>query len=169
METILNNAWVTGIGTGLISSIIVYFLTNFLLKKNGEKEYWDRVNKANIEFINYLRSYVLNNGVPSEVIFEAVRDALVREYGVKENHLYCNSEICEEFVIEIIGNTYVPNDNKIILLKKLEDYLEQSKKENESIEVSSEKNIELSEKFVNTISFISAIITIVSFILGTIL
>lgn len=51
MQNILNNAWVTGIGGGIISSLIVFFVTRYFFSKREKREYLQKIETANNEIL----------------------------------------------------------------------------------------------------------------------
>lgn len=106
------NNWVLGICTGLISSIIVYFLTTWLSFKISKHDYLKRVKLANDKVVLILKSYLVNNNLPSVKVIDAVIASVSREFDVKIVDLYSISIFCEELIRQIIENTYISNDIK---------------------------------------------------------
>ena len=47
MSDFWTNPWVTGIGGGIISSLIVFFVTKYFFNKKENKEYAQKVKLAN--------------------------------------------------------------------------------------------------------------------------
>ncbi len=43
MIDIFNNSWITGIGGGIVSGFIVYFVTSKFLSKKQKKEYSQKI------------------------------------------------------------------------------------------------------------------------------
>lgn len=52
---ILNNAWVVGIGGGILSGLIVTVITRYLFSKKENSEYMQKVSSVNREIIYALR------------------------------------------------------------------------------------------------------------------
>lgn len=119
MKEFLSNSWVVSI----ISGIIVFVLTNIFIDIKNRSKYKKQIYDANIMILNHLRGYVVDNGLPKVEIIEAVKSSIAREYIVKSDDLLCVKSICEELVKDIIGNTYISNDNKKKYIEMLQNYL----------------------------------------------
>lgn len=61
---ILNNPWVTGIGGGIISSLIVFFVTKYLFSKKENREYLQKIKTANNEILYSIRPLVIEKKLP---------------------------------------------------------------------------------------------------------
>lgn len=172
MLEILENTWfvsiVGGIISGIISGILVYFITDFILKKKNRKEYLNRVESANIAVLNYLRDYVLNNGIPEVAVLDAVKATTAGDYNVKKDELLSNREICQKYVQEIIGNVYIPNDGKVKYLGTLQKYIESCKEEIKTVSVFNV--VDKNEKRMASISsVIAAIATVLASLIPTLI
>lgn len=161
MEELLSNSWVVSI----ISGIFVFLITNFFVMLKGKRESRKLIYDANYMVINHIRGYVVDNGLPSQKIIEAVKNAVAREYNVKYVDLLSTKELCEELIKDIIGNTYISNDNRKIYINMLEKYLEQ----NDNIEHPKDDygNKKLDTKSIEYISTIISIIAGLFTMLGT--
>lgn len=119
----LNNGWVVGIATG----IIVYIITTVLVKMFSKGE---RIKRANNDIINRLRGYILNEGVPADAIFEAIRNSVGFEHKVNPELLLTKHILCERMIAEIMGNAYLSTvdqkKNILFLVKYLETRKDQA-------------------------------------------
>lgn len=118
----LQNAWFIGISTGIISGVLVFFLTKWIMDKKGKVEYYKQVNVANNSVINALKPYIADKGLPSSEIFEALISSTARTYGVDEKDMFSVSVYCEELIREIISDVYVSNEKKQEYTNMLADY-----------------------------------------------
>ena len=134
----LKNTWFVGISTGLISGIIVFFLTKWIMDKKGRTEYYKQVKAANSAVINALKPYISDKGLPDIEIFKALISANARYFGVSEEDMYSVDVYCEELIREIISDVYVSNEKK-------QEYTELLAKYKKSIVHQKEKVIELVE------------------------
>ena len=144
VDIIINNGWVVGIGTGIIVYIITSIITNKFSKKG-------RIEKANRVVLDRLRAYIVNNGVPSIIVFNAVKNTIADEHKVLANELLDMKKICEYLIAEIIGNTYIPTENQ----KNGVEILERWISENESEILGGENN-----KFTRKYEIIAAVISV---------
>ena len=111
MLAFLQNSWVVGIGGGIVSGIIVYFITNWLYKRKDNSKYLEQINRANMDIIQALKPYVAERGLPEKEIVDAIIVSTARKYKVKCDELYSIRIICEELIREIVENVYVASKN----------------------------------------------------------
>lgn len=175
MKEFLSNAWVVSI----ISGILVFFFTNSIIMLQNKRKHKKQINDANTMIINRLRGYVVDNGLPEKEILNAVKSSTAREYNVKYGELLSNKELCEELITDIIGNTYISNDNKIKYIDMLQKYLksdnnlDNSAIHNVKVERNTDRNKYLIKRKKGLIlkemffSLIPAVITIMSVFLSS--
>ena len=123
MLAFLQNPWVVGIVGGIVSGIIVYFITNWLYKRKDNSKYLEQINRANLDIIQVLKPYVAERGLPEKEIVDAIIVSTARKYKVKSDELYTIRIICEELIREIIENVYVSSEKKQEYAKQLQEYL----------------------------------------------
>lgn len=123
MLAFLQNSWVVGIGGGIVSGIIVYFITNWLYKRKDNSKYLEQISLANMDIIQDLKPYVAERGLPDKEIVDAIIVSTARKHKVKSNELYSIRIICEELIREIVENIYVSSEKKQEFSKQLQDYL----------------------------------------------
>ena len=172
MLNFLENPWVVGICGGIISGIIVYFFTELLCKKKGNSNYLERVNRANLDMIHILKPYVVEKGLPSEEVIDAILLSTSRKHGVKCDDLYSVRIICEELIREIIEDTYIPSDKKQEYSQQLGEYLhrmnsEQSKASHTSDmerEMRAQRNVENASFYRKASTFLSCTLAVFSFV-----
>lgn len=116
------NPWVIGILTGVVSGIIVFFVTKLIVKRSEKAEYRQQVSNANLNVINALKPYIAERGLPSRVIFSSIINATARKYGVNAKDMYSIEICCEELIREIITDVYVSNEKKEEYTKSLSEY-----------------------------------------------
>lgn len=112
MKEFLQNPWVCGIGGGIISGIIVFYITKWLMGKKDNSLYLRQIQSANLEVISILKPYIADNGLPNEKIMSAIIASTARKYNVEINELYQIQVFCEELIKEIVENVYVSSEKK---------------------------------------------------------
>lgn len=128
VQSFLENPWTSGIGGGIISGFIVFYVTRWLLQRKDKRNYINSVHSANKQVIDFLKAYVVDKGLPDYQIVNAIISATAREFSVKKEELYDVVVVCEELIKEIIGNVYVSGDQKQKYLEDLSLYMEKVKK-----------------------------------------
>jgi hypothetical protein len=131
---LLNNSWLVGIGTGILSGIIVTLITRKLFTKRDEREIAQNISNANREILYALRPEISENNIPSERVIESLRNATARKYKVEPHLLYNSRSISEELIKEIMDSSFISSETKntyCVSLSELvpEVTLEQEKQE----------------------------------------
>ncbi len=174
LSEFFSNAWVVGILGGIISGIIVYFITKWMFQRKDNSKYLEQINTANMDVIRTLKPYIAERGLPEKEIIDAIILSTARKYKVKSEDLYSIRVVCEELIREIVENVYVSSDKKQEYTQQLKDYLHNLNAEKDKTiliteiekELNNNKNIDrinYKNKFVYTlstmISFLAAILT----------
>ena len=164
MSDFLSNSWVVSI----VSGILVFFVTNLFINVKNKSKSKKQIYDANINILNYIRGYVVDNGLPNQKIIEAVKKSVAREYNIKYADLLSIRELCEELVKDIIGNIYISNESRKNYINMLEKYLIQSENiDDKDIENNIEKYGGKTFEYLSTvISLIAGIITAIGSILS---
>ncbi len=124
MSELLNNPWTINIGSGIISGVVVFIVTKWVLGRKDKSRYLKQIATANIEIIQTLKPYVAEKGLPDKKIIMAILSSIARKYKVRASELFSIPMVCEELINEIIGNVYVSADKKEEYSCQLKDYLE---------------------------------------------
>ncbi len=143
---IFQNSWFIGIATGIISGVLVFFITKFFMNKKDKTEYYQNVKNANDRVIAALKPYIADKGLPVPEVFDSLIKSTARTYQVQQEDMFSIENYCEELIREIISDVYVSNDKKEQYTNSLADYKSESLKT--KIDVKSEKaisDIKLSE------------------------
>ena len=101
-----NNPWFIGIAGGILSGIIVTFISRALFKKKDSKEYNQNVRSANNEVIYALRPTISESSFPNKEVIEALIKANSRKFQVNSNDMYNTREIAEEITKEIMDTSF---------------------------------------------------------------
>ena len=125
LEKIFSNTWVIGIVGGIISGIIVYFITKWLFERKDNSKYLEQIKNANADIIRLLKPYIAERGLPEKEIIDAIILSTARKHSVKVEELYSIRIVCEEIIREIIENVYVSSDKKHEYTNNLREYLHQ--------------------------------------------
>lgn len=110
--SIFQNPWVVGIATGLISGIIVFFITKFIANRKDKTEYYRKVKSANDDVIAALKPYIADRGLPKFDVFDSLIISVARTHQVQHKDMFTVEIFCEELIREIISDVYVSSDQK---------------------------------------------------------
>lgn len=170
MMDLMKNTWVVGISTGIISGLLVFYLTNWIMKKKGKEEYFKQVGLANQDVIVALKPYIAERGLPEMEIFQSLILSTARNYSVEVHDMYTISIFCEELIREIISDVYVSSEKKkeytdsLITYKKNIDVLDFQRKEKGFT------NIEYSVRFRKIITlYMSLVLSMMTMVLTIVL
>jgi len=107
MKDLLNNAWVVGTATGLVSGLLVFWLTSLLISKKKDREYRQQISNANREIVYSIRSGIPEGSLPTREVIEALIHSTARRYEVQSAELYQTLEITEELVKEVMDSSFL--------------------------------------------------------------
>jgi len=112
MQEWLNNSWVTGIGGGIFSGLIVFFITKWLFSDQSKREISQKVMSANREII-----YAIREGIPDGIVadrstIESLRSATARRCGVEVGLLLDNRGLVDELIKEVMDNSFISAKTK---------------------------------------------------------
>lgn len=112
MNDLISNPWIVGIGGGVISSLIVFFITKFFLSKKENKEYEQKVRLATNEVVYAVRPLVIDKAIPANDILAALRSAIAVKYGVKVSDVIGIKQLVCILVLEILSNSFLNSSQK---------------------------------------------------------
>ncbi len=119
---IFQNSWIIGIVTGIISGILVFFITKFFTNKKDRTVYYRKVKNANAEVIAALKPYIADKGLPEPEVFGSLIISTARAHNVQQEDMFSIENYCEELIREIISDVYVSNDKKQQYTSSLAEY-----------------------------------------------
>lgn len=112
MEDLVANPWIVGIGGGVISSLIVFFITKFFLSKKENKEYEQKVRLATNDVVYSVRPLVIDKAIPTNDVLAALRSAIAVKYGVKTSDVIGIKQLVSILVLEILSNSFLNSSQK---------------------------------------------------------
>ncbi len=165
---LLNNTWIAGIGTGLLSGFLVTWVTNKLISKQDEKELARSIGAANKEILYALRSEISEEQVPALEVVEALINSTARRHKLEARHILHPKQIAEELIKEIMDSSFISSttkrqfcENLKALMPKQETELDRKvQKENEVFVGRVEYRERMIVLFSITLGLISALATL---------
>jgi len=131
MSDVIVNPWITGIGGGIISSLIVFFVTRYFFEKREKREYLQKIETANNEILYSVRPLIIEKKIPSREILSAIKISTAKKHGVKQEDLYNEYSLSNDLINEIMANSFLSSEQKIELSNLLQTLKEDKKSENE--------------------------------------
>ena len=115
MQTILdwfNNTWVVGILGGILSGLIVNYVSRLFLSKKENREYLQKIFSANREVIYSIRPGISEGVIPKPETVEALIIATARKYSVNREDVYGPPEITQELTKEVMDSSFISSQLK---------------------------------------------------------
>ncbi|MFW5701060.1 MAG: hypothetical protein ACOCWM_05160 [Cyclobacteriaceae bacterium] len=117
----LNNQWVIGIGTSIISGVLVFLFTRKFFTEKQKREYNQKIRTANNEILYAIRPLIVEKTKPETEILNAVLYSTARKYGVELVDIYDKTTLCDDLINEIMSNSFLSSDQKIELTKMINE------------------------------------------------
>lgn len=109
---ILNNGWVIGIGGGVLSGLLVTFITRYIFSKKDDKEYIQKLATVNKEVVYALRPGISEGHIPDEEVLSSLINATARKYKVSRDDVFRPKQIAEELIKEIMDSSFISSETK---------------------------------------------------------
>lgn len=161
MNQLLTNGWVVGIGGGILSGLIVAWLTSTLFSKKDLREIAINTSSANREVLYAIRPEISENSLPTAQVIEALKNATARKYKVESSRLHGTKEIVEELIKEIMDSSFISSAAKKDYCNSLKTLIPEKTMELEALS-------EDREVFVARVEYREKMTTLLSLTLGTI-
>lgn len=110
--TLFSDSWIIGISGGIISGIIVYFVTNFIISKKENKFYQQKIDQANSELLNTLKPYIISKKTFDVELYNSIISSLSKKYTIETKDLYEISESLNEIITEIMQTSFLTEKQK---------------------------------------------------------
>lgn len=113
IEQLFNNTLFVGIFSGVVSGVLVWFITQKVLTKKVDGEYLRKVEQANNEILYALRPSIAGKSFPSISAIESVIFATSKKYNLDDKELLDIKAISNILIKEVMENSFLsPNQKK---------------------------------------------------------
>jgi len=112
MLKFFTSPWVIGITGGIISGIIVFFVTNIIVSKKENRLYTQKISPTNFEILQTIRPLIVNKGRFNNDIFDSITSSLSNKHNVATKDLYSVSELCNDVITDIIQTPFLTSEQK---------------------------------------------------------
>ena len=121
---VINNPWITGIGAGIISGLIVYVVTAIIFSRRQNREYSQKVTTANNEILYIIRPLIAQKKIPSGEVIVSIISSIARKYEINKTDILDIMLIIDELVREVAENTFLTPEQKIEFCEKVNELRE---------------------------------------------
>ncbi|AUR06989.1 hypothetical protein [Phaeobacter inhibens] len=112
MQALLENSWVTGIGGGILSGLIVFFITKWLFSDQSKREVAQKISAANREIIYAIRDGIPDGVTATKSTIVSLRLATARRWAVEPDFLLDDRGIVDELVKEVMDSSFISAKTK---------------------------------------------------------
>lgn len=124
MQEWLNNSWVTGIGGGILSGLIVFFITKWLFSDQSKREIAQKVLAANREIIYAIRAGIPDGLISDKATIESLRSATAQRGGVELHLLLDNRGLVDKLIKEVMDNSFISAKTKQDYCARLQEVVD---------------------------------------------
>lgn len=160
---ILNNAWVVGIGGGLLSGLLVTLITRYIFSKKDDKEYVQKLATVNKEVVYALRPGISEGHIPDEEVLSSLINATARKYKVARDDVFRPKQIAEELIKEILDSSFISSETKKNYCETLAHLIKEREQASQALDL---KTVEEVERKISESDYRSRLVTRMSAILG---
>jgi hypothetical protein len=158
MSVIFQNVWFIGLSGGVISSLIVKFVTKAILSKEMKVDYKQKVEMANNEIFSAIRPSIAENIFPPKEIIESILKATAKKYGIDKKDLYSINSLCDDLIKEIMENTILSLQQKSLFCDLVARYRnEPHNKEKVNADIIFFRKNNITELFSSTIGLMTGV------------
>jgi len=167
----LSSPWVIGIGGGVLSGLVVTFITRFLFSRADNREYAQRVVTANQEILYAVRPGISEGVIPSQEIISSLVNATASKYRVDSSSLSDSNNLAEVLTKEVMDSSFLSAAAKMDFCDKLAQLRPVAKTKAEQIEIDatprriSAESFEFRQRFISRMSMMLGLMAAVMSIL----
>lgn len=110
--SIFNNAWVVGIGGGIITYLITTTSGKLLVGRKQRREYREKVKIGNSEVVAVVRRSLSEGLTPDRDIVDALINSAARRHEIDSNDLLSIEAVCESLIHEVLDTSFLLSSEK---------------------------------------------------------
>lgn len=116
---ILNNPWFVGIGGGILSGLVVAYISRYIFSRRDSREYVQKTIQANNEVLYAIRPGISEGIIPSNATIIRLIEATARRYGVDESDMHDLNAVSSELTKEVMDSSFISAQTKQEYCEKL--------------------------------------------------
>ena len=114
-----SNPWFVGIGGGILSGLIVAFISRFIFSRRDSREYAQKVYQANNEMLYAVRPGISEGVIPTNTVLERLIDATARKYSIEKSDMHDLDQISSDLTKEVMDSSFISASSKQEFCQKL--------------------------------------------------
>jgi hypothetical protein len=111
--SIINNTWFVAFSASIISGLLVVWISRKIESRRSGKELRRRVDAANRDVLDSIRSLVGDKQVLSADTIDSMLSSAARKNELKKADLLTPEELAEEIVSQVIGDPFLSSKHKV--------------------------------------------------------
>jgi hypothetical protein len=112
MSNLLSNPWIIGIGGGILSGLVVTFISRSIFSRRDNKEYLQKVSQANKEVLYAIRPGISEGIIPSNNVVRRLIEATARRYGIEVSSMYSLDKVSGDLIKEVMDSSFISAASK---------------------------------------------------------
>ena len=123
---LLNNPWFVGIGGGVLSGLIVAYVSRLIFSRRDNREYVQKISQANHEVLYAVRPGISEGIIPNNGVLKSLISATARKYGVDASDMHDLNAVSSELVKEVMDSSFISAHAKQEFCEKLTEIKEEA-------------------------------------------
>jgi hypothetical protein len=116
---IFSNPWVVGISGGILSGLIVAYVSRLIFSKRDNREYAQKISLANHEVLYAVRPGISEGVVPTNAVLRSLIEATARKYAVDVPDMHDLNDVSSELIKEVMDSSFISASAKQEFCEKL--------------------------------------------------
>ncbi len=116
---ILGSPWFIGIGGGVLSGLVVTFITRYLFSRKDNREYMQKVVTANQEIVYAVRPGISEGAIPTDDVLDSLISATALKYSIDADDLHSATVFADVLVKEVMDSSFLAASTKAEFCQKL--------------------------------------------------
>lgn len=159
-QSFWENPWFVGIVASIISGILVWLITSYIMFMKEKREYWLRISTANNEILYAIQQFIVDKKVLAFEVVDSLINITASKYGVKRKDLNSYSMFLNTIIKHVIENPFLLVENKIdfcnFIIEVQKNYSEYALKLKQTIDTNEEKVVRINSLLIRTIITLGA-------------
>jgi len=123
---ILQNPWIIGIFSGIVSGIVILIIGRLISSKREKKVYNQKVLQGNQELITPMKPLILENNKSIGDLYSSMKSAVSKKYNINIDDLYSINDFADIIIAETLQSPFLNDEQKKNHCKEILDVKNES-------------------------------------------